>query len=113
LVSKGKFNYGDSSQIEKSPVSYNECNKAWKLWQESNNATDFADLGQCEYGLGRRMTDYLVARHGGVAGILKNYEFVAQGKTFEEAFKLAHGIALKDFFEEVKPFLATQGFVIP
>ena len=113
LVSKGKFNYGDSSQIEKSPVSYNECNKAWKLWQESNNATDFADLGQCEYGLGRRMTDYLVARHGGVAGILKNYEFVAQGKTFEEAFKLAHGIALKDFFEEVKPYLATQGFVIP
>ena len=113
LVSKGKFNYGDLSQIEKSSVSFNECNKAWKLWQESNNATDFADLGQCEYGLGRRMTDYLVARHGGVAGILKNYEFVAQGKSFEEAFKLAHGIALKDFFEEVKPFLATQGFVIP
>ncbi len=113
LISKGKFNYGDLNQIEKSPVSYNECNKAWKLWQESNNATNFSDLGQCEYGLGRRMTDYLVAWHGGVAGILKNYELVAQGKTFEEAFKLAHGVALKDFFEEVKPYLATQGFVIP
>jgi hypothetical protein len=59
------------------------------------------------------MTDYLVAWHGGVEAILKNYQFVAQGKSFEEAFKLAHGITLKEFFVEVKPFLANQGFVIP
>jgi hypothetical protein len=113
LMSKGKFNYGELNQLEKSPISYSECNKAWVLWQQNNNATAFNELGQCEYGLGRRMTDYLVAWHGGVAAILKNYEYVAQGKTFEEAFKLAHGIGLKDFFEEVKPFLATQGFAIP
>ncbi|MSY81703.1 MAG: hypothetical protein F2695_06380, partial [Actinobacteria bacterium] len=113
LMSKGKFNYGDLNRFEKSPVSFSDCNKAWTHWQQTNNATGFSELGQCEYGLGRRMTDYLVAWHGGVAAILKNYEYVAQGKTFEEAFKLAHGITLKDFFEEVKPFLATQGFAIP
>ena len=113
LLSKGKFNYGDLNSFEKSPVSFSDCNKAWAHWQQTNNATGFSELGQCEYGLGRRMTDYLVAWHGGVAAILKNYEYVAQGKTFEEAFKLAHEITLKDFFEEVKPFLATQGFAIP
>ncbi len=113
LLSKGKFNYGDLNSFEKSPVSFSDCNKAWAHWQQTNNATGFSELGQCEYGLGRRMTDYLVAWHGGVAAILKNYEYVAQGKTFEEAFKLAHGIPLKDFFEGVKPFLATQGFAIP
>ena len=113
LLSKGKFNYGDLNRFEKSPVSYSDCNKAWTYWQQTNNATGFSELGQCEYGLGRRMTDYLVAWHGGVEAILKNYQYVAQGKTFEEAFKLAHGIALKDFFVEVKPFLANQGFVIP
>jgi hypothetical protein len=113
LMSKGKYNYGDLNRFEKSPVSYSDCNKAWTYWQQNNNATGFADLGQCEYGLGRRMTDYLVAWHGGVEAILKNYQYVAQGKTFEEAFKLAHGITLKEFFVEVKPFLANQGFVIP
>ena len=113
LMSKGKYNYGDLNRFEKSPVSYSDCNKAWTYWQQNNNATGFADLGQCEYGLGRRMTDYLVAWHGGVEAILKNYQFVAQGKSFEEAFKLAHGITLKEFFVEVKPFLANQGFVIP
>jgi hypothetical protein len=113
LMSKGKYNYGDLNRFEKSPVSYSDCNKAWTYWQQTNNATGFSELGQCEYGLGRRMTDYLVAWHGGVEAILKNYQYVAQGKTFEEAFKLAHGIALKDFFVEVKPFLANQGFVIP
>ena len=113
LLSKGKFNYGDLNRIEKSPVSFSECNKAWTHWQQTNNATGFSELGQCEYGLGRRMTDYLVAWHGGVAAILKNYEYVAQGKTFEEAFKLAHGITLREFFQEVKPFLVTQGFAIP
>ena len=113
LLSKGKFNYGDLNRIEKSPVSFSECNKAWTHWQQTNNATGFSELGQCEYGLGRRMTDYLVAWHGGVAAILKNYEYVAQGKTFEEAFKLAHGITLRDFFQELKPFLVTQGFSIP
>ena len=113
LLSKGKFNYGDLNRFEKSPVSFSDCNKAWTHWQQTNNATGFSELGQCEYGLGRRMTDYLVAWHGGVAAILKNYEYVAQGKTFEEAFKLAHGIALTEFFQEVKPFLVTQGFAIP
>ena len=113
LMSKGKYNYGDLNRFEKSPVSYSDCSKAWAYWQQTNNATGFSELGQCEYGLGRRMTDYLVAWHGGVDSILKNYEYVAQGKTFEEAFKLAHGITLKDFFVEVKPFLATQGFLLP
>lgn len=113
LMSNGKYNYGELNRFEKSPVFYSECSKAWSYWQQNNNATPFGELGQCEYGLGRRMTDYLVAWHGGVAGILKNYQFVAQGKTFEDAFKLAHGLTLKDFFEEVKPFLATQGFTIP
>ena len=113
LLSKGKFNYGDLNRFEKSPVSFSDCNKAWTHWQQTNNATGFSELGQCEYGLGRRMTDYLVAWHGGVAAILKNYEYVAQGKTFEEAFKLAHGITLTEFFQEVKPFLVTQGFAIP
>jgi hypothetical protein len=113
LLSKGKFNYGDLNRFEKSPVSFSDCNKAWAHWQQTNNATGFSELGQCEYGLGRRMTDYLVAWHGGVAAILKNYEYVAQGKTFEEAFKLAHGITLREFFQEVKPFLVTQGFAIP
>jgi hypothetical protein len=113
LMSQGKYNYGDLNRFEKSPVSYSDCDKAWAYWQQNNNATGFSDLGQCEYGLGRRMTDYLVAWHGGVAAILKNYEYVAQGKTFEEAFKLAHGVTLREFFQEVKPFLVTQGFAIP
>ena len=113
LMSKGKYNYGELNTFEKSPVSFSECKKAWDFWQENNNATGFSELGQCEYGLGRRMTDYLVAWHGGIAGILKSYEYVAQGKSFEEAFKLAHGKTLKDFFHEVKPFLASQGFTIP
>ena len=113
VMSQGKYNYGNLNSVEKSPVSYSDCNQAWTYWQRNNNATGFSELGQCEYGLGRRMTDYLVAWHGGVAAILKNYEYVAQGKTFEEAFNLAHGVTLKDFFQEVKPFLATQGFAIP
>ena len=113
LMSKGKYNFGDFNSFEKSPLSYNECSKAWSFWQQSNDATGFEATGQCEYGLGRRMTDYLVAWHGGVESILNNYQYIAQGKSFPEAFKLSHGIELVDFFVEVKPFLAKQGFVIP
>ena len=113
LMSKGKYNFGDFNSFEKSPLSYNECSKAWSYWQQSNDATGFSVTGQCEYGLGRRMTDYLVAWHGGVESILKNYQYIAQGKSFTEAFKLSHGIELVDFFVEVKPFLAKQGFVTP
>jgi len=112
LIGKGKFNYSEMNSFEKSPTSYSECKKAWETWQVDNSATGQFDLGQCEYGLGRRMTDYLVALHGGVAGILKNYELVGQGKSFDEAFKIAHGIELKNFFTEVKPFLSAQGFTI-
>ena len=113
LMSKGRFNYGELNSFEKSPTSYAACKKAWDTWQTSNSATNQFDLGQCEYGLGRRMTDYLVAKHGGVSAILKNYELVAQNQSFDEAFKTAHGITLAAFFVEIKPFLAAQGFRIP
>ena len=112
LMKKGKIDYSELNSFERSPTSYLECKRAWEIWQESNSATDQFELGQCEYGLGRRMTDYLVAMHGGIAGILKNYELVGQGKSFDEAFKTAHGITVKEFFEEAKPFLSAQGFRI-
>ena len=112
LMSKGTINYSELNDFEKSPYTYAECKNAWDFWNRSNEATGFSGLGQCEYGLGRRMTDYVAGKHGGISGILKTYEYLAQGKNFDEAFKLAHKIELKDFFKEVTLFLAPQGFVI-
>ena len=112
LMSKGEINYSELNDFEKSPYTYAECKNAWDFWNQSNDATGFSGLGQCEYGLGRRMTDYVAGKHGGISGILKTYEYLAQGKNFDEAFKLAHNIELKDFFKEVTLFLAPQGFVI-
>ena len=112
LMSNGAINYSELNDFEKSPYTYAECKNAWDFWNRSNDATGFSGLGQCEYGLGRRMTDYLAGKHGGINGILKTYEYLAQGKSFEESFKMAHGIELKDFFQDVTKFLAPQGFVI-
>ena len=110
LMSSGSRNYGSTVGFEGSPYKYSECKTAWETWKVSNKTEGFGVFNGCEYGLGRRLMDLLVAKHGGVAAMLSFYEEVGKGSNFETAFEKAHGLTLKAFFTEAEAYMDALGW---
>ncbi|MFM8205371.1 MAG: hypothetical protein ACKN8W_03365, partial [Actinomycetales bacterium] len=105
-----KTDYGTAVTFEKSPYKYSECKEAWNAWQVTNEPGGKGFFNNCEYGLGRRMMDLLVAKHGGISGMLNLYSEVGKGANFETAFEKAHGLTLKAFFTESEAYLDSLGW---
>ena len=110
LLSDGERNFGDSTKIEQSPIKYRECKEAWEYWRTSNKTQGFGFFNGCEYGLGRRMTDLLVARHGGIKAMLGMYSELAARSDFESAFKTAHGLSLQSFLDQCEVYFDQLGW---
>ena len=110
LMNNGKTDYGTAVVFERSPYKYNECKDAWNTWQISNEPGGKGTYNNCEYGLGRRMMDLLVAKHGGISGILTLYSELGKGSNFETAFEKAHDLTLKAFFTEAGAYMDAIGW---
>lgn len=110
LLSEGKRNFGDSTKFEQSPIKFQECKAAWEYWRTSNQTQGFGFFNGCEYGLGRRMTDLLVARHGGIKAMFNFYSELAKRSDFETAFKFAHGLTTQNFFDECEIYFDQLGW---
>lgn len=110
MMSNLKSTYGDAIAFEGSPYKYNECKRAWDSWQISNEPGGKDFYNNCEYGMGRRMMDLLVAKHGGISAVLNLYEELGKGSNFETAFEKAHGLTLKAFFTEAEAYLDATGW---
>lgn len=110
LLSNGSRNYGSTTAFEGSPYKYLVCKDPWNTWNISNKTEGFGVFKDCEYGAGRRIIDLLVAKHGGVAGLLNFYAELGKGANFETAFEKSHGLTLKAFFTEAEAYLDASGW---
>lgn len=54
-------------------------------------------LSGCEYSLGNLALELLVAEFGGLSRIFDLYRRIAEGGTFDEAFRFVFGVSLDDF----------------
>ena len=109
-LSNGERNFGSTVAFEGSSYKYSECKAAWDVWIVSNKAEGFGVFNGCEYGLGRRMTDLLVAKHGGIPAMLNFFSELGKGSNFETAFEKAHGLTLKAFFTEAEAYMDALGW---
>jgi hypothetical protein len=110
FLSNGERNFGSTVAFEGSSYKYSECKAAWDVWLVSNKAEGFGVFNGCEYGLGRKMTDLLVAKHGGIPTMLNFFSELGKGSNFETAFEKAHGLTLKAFFTEAEAYLDALGW---
>ena len=110
IISKQTLNYGTLNNIERSPWRNIECKKAWQLWQERTEAMGHSLTGMCEYGLGRKMSDFLAANYGGYQSFIKVHQEIGRGMKFEQAFEKVHGISLKSYFGQMEAYLKDLGW---
>lgn len=109
-LSNGERNFGSTVAFEGSNYKYSECKAAWDVWLVSNKAEPFGVFNGCEYGLGRKMTDLLVAKYGGIQGLLNYSEELGKGSTFETAFQKAHGLTIKEFLNVSEKYFDDLGW---
>ena len=62
-------------------------------------------MKNCEYDLGRKVIEYLVARDKNFDNIYKVNQAVKSGMGFDDAFLKVHGISRVELLDEVEAWL--------
>jgi len=108
MVSLTDFANGDYSALddwENNSWSKPRCKAVFDNWKVKNEASGHGLTKNCEYSVGRRMIEYLVAKDKTFDNIRKVYDAVGPNMSFNEAFKKYHGIELSQFFTEIEAWL--------
>ena len=108
MVTLPEFANGDYAAIddwEMNSWSKPRCQAVFESWKVKNVAEGHESMNNCEYSVGRRMVEFLVARDNTFDNIRKVYDSVGPNMSFDEAFKKYHGIELSQFYSEVEQWL--------
>lgn len=108
MVSLSDFANGDYSALddwENNSWSKPRCKAVFDNWKVKNEASGHGLTKNCEYSVGRRMIEYLVAKDKTFDNIRKVYDAVGPNVSFNEAFKKYHGMELSQFFTEIEGWL--------
>ena len=108
LVSMSEFANGDYGAVddwENNSWSKPRCQTSFEMWKNKNQADGHEATNNCEYSVGRRMIEYLVAKDKTFDNIRKVYDAVGPNMSFNEAFKKYHGMELSQFFTEIEVWL--------
>ena len=108
MVSMSEFANGDYAAVddwENNSWSKPRCKAVFDNWKVKNEAAGHGLTNNCEYSVGRRMIEYLVAKDKTFDNIRKVYDSVGPNMSFNEAFKKYHGMELSQFFTEIESWL--------
>lgn len=87
-----------------------DCATAFELWQNGRINANHAETNHCEYGLGRLMSEILVARSGSLDPVIEMHKDRAQGIPFFTSMEHRFGISNDEFMKLVKQRLITLGW---
>jgi hypothetical protein len=104
----GDYNANDDWELNS--WSKSRCGAIFNTWKEKHDETGHAAMKNCEYSVGRRMVEYLVAHDKTFDNIFKVYTSVGPNMTFNEAFEKYHGLKINDFFTQVEAWLEKIGW---
>jgi hypothetical protein len=113
MVAMTDFANGDYNAVddwELNSWSKQRCGEVFNTWKVKHDETGHAAMKNCEYSVGRRMIEYLVARDKSFDNIFKVYSAVGPTMTFNEAFEKYHGLKIDDFFAQVETWLDKVGW---
>ena len=112
VAMKGYAN-GDYNAVddwEMNSWSKKGCGAVFDTWKLKHDESGHAVMKNCEYSVGRRMIEYLVARDKSFDNIYKVYSAVGPDVTFNEAFEKYHGLKIDEFFAQVEIWLDKVGW---
>ena len=113
MVAMPEYANGDYNAVddwELNSWSKQRCGAVFNTWKEKHDESGHAAMKNCEYSVGRRMIEYLVARDKSFDNIFKVYSAVGPNMTFNEAFEKYHGLKMNDFFAQVEAWLDKVGW---
>ena len=113
MVAMPDYANGDYNAVddwELNSWSKPRCGAVFNTWKEKHDESGHAAMKNCEYSVGRRMVEYLVARDKTFDNIFKVYSAVGPTMTFNEAFEKYHGMKINDFFAQVETWLDKVGW---
>jgi hypothetical protein len=113
MVAMADYANGDYNAVddwELNSWSKPRCGAVFNTWKEKHDESGHAAMKNCEYSVGRRMVEYLVARDKSFDNIFKVYSAVGPNMTFNEAFEKYHGLKMNDFCALVEPWLDKVGW---
>ena len=102
--------YGQIDEWELNSWSKQRCTKAMDLWKKEIAPDGHSLTNNCEYSLGRRMVEYIVARDKNFDNVRKVFEVTGPNMTFAEAFKKYHGQDVADFLKEMDTYFEKLGW---
>ena len=101
----GNGDYGYSDDISRNSWAKPRCEAVFKKWREINDPKGHEYMKNCEYDLGRKVIEYLVARDKNFDNIYKVNQAVKSGMGFDDAFLKVHGISRVELLDEVEAWL--------
>ena len=87
-----------------------DCQNALNLWKSGNINANHEQTMNCEYGLGRLMSEILIAKSGSYAPVLDMHRDRYQGVPFEQSLEKRFGISNAEFFKLVDQRLKALGW---
>ncbi len=113
MVAMSDYANGDYNAVDDWELyswSKQRCGDVFNTWKVKHEESGHAAMKNCEYSVGRRMVEYLVARDKTFDNIYKVYSAVGPTMSFNEAFEKYHGMKINDFFEQVETWLDQVGW---
>lgn len=113
MVAMSDYANGDYNAVddwELNSWSKQRCGAVFAAWKVKHEESGHAATNNCEYSVGRRMIEYLVARDKSFDNIFKVYNAVGPTMTFNEAFERYHGLKIDEFFKQVEVWLDQVGW---
>ncbi|MEY3374006.1 MAG: hypothetical protein RLZZ92_560 [Actinomycetota bacterium] len=101
----GNGDYGWADDISRNSWAKPRCGAPFEQWKLKNDAAGHEAMKNCEYDLGRRLVEYIVAKEKTFDNVYKVNQEVRAGMGFDEAFLKHHGITRVDFLNEVERWL--------
>ena len=101
----GNGDYGWADDVSRNSWAKPRCGAPFEKWKLKNDAAGHEAMKNCEYDLGRRLVEYIVAKEKTFDNIYKVNQEIRNGMDFDEAFLKHHGMNRVDFLNEVERWL--------
>jgi len=101
----GNGDYGWADNVSRNSWAKPRCGAPFEQWKLKNDPVGHEAMKNCEYDLGRRLVEYIVAKEKTFDNVYKVNQEVRAGMGFDEAFLKHHGMTRTDFLDEVERWL--------
>lgn len=101
----GNGDYAFADDVSRNSWAKPRCGEIFQQWKIKNDPVGHTAMKNCEYDLGRRLVEFIVAKEKTFDNVYKVNQEVRAGMNFDEAFLKHHGMSRSDFLNDVERWL--------